>query len=500
MASLKKDIVVNLFGKLWSAAITILLIPQYIHYLGIEAYGLIGFYATLVSSMAVLDLGLGTTLNRELAKFNSENGLVREIRDLTFSLEIVYWLVGLLICLGIISFSGLISTSWVNAQSLPSVDVKNAIVLMGIIIAFQWPISLYSGGLRGLYKQVRNSNISVIMITLRAAGVIIVLEFFSATLEAFFLWQAAITCIFVAVMRIQLWKNMPPHSSIPKFSTIQLKMVARFAAGMTSISLITFFVTEIDKIVLSKMLTLSEFGFYTLAFTIATSMSLVIIPVSHTFFPRLTKLVAGKSEEELTTLYHKAAQLMATLIYPISFVLLFFMHDILVVWTRNPDTADNTFIIARILVVGSMFNALMVMPYNLLLANGWTKFTFYQNAIAAVLFVPLLFLLTNLYGAVGAAYVWCILNFCYLIISQPLMHRRLLKKELKSWYINDLIRPMLAPFITIIFIKILWNNFFLDVQITFLGLCIISFVMLGVSFLSMPSAVRIFRSMTLFSR
>ena len=64
MASIKKNIVANLVGKIWGAAIAILLIPQYIKYLGIESYGLVGFYGTLIGSMAVLDLGLSITLNR----------------------------------------------------------------------------------------------------------------------------------------------------------------------------------------------------------------------------------------------------------------------------------------------------------------------------------------------------------------------------------------------------------------------------------------------------
>src|SRR5438105_2883085 len=144
MASIKKNIVANLAGKIWGASIAILLIPQYIKYLGIESYGLVGFYGTLIGSMAILDLGLSTTLNRELAKYRSENRTVKDIRDLTFSLECIYWLIGIFICLLIVLLSGIISTHWVKVEHLQITDVKSAVVLMGSVIAFQWPISLYS--------------------------------------------------------------------------------------------------------------------------------------------------------------------------------------------------------------------------------------------------------------------------------------------------------------------------------------------------------------------
>ena len=43
-------------------------VPVYISYLGIEAYGLIGLFATLQAWLSLLDLGLSPTLNREMAR------------------------------------------------------------------------------------------------------------------------------------------------------------------------------------------------------------------------------------------------------------------------------------------------------------------------------------------------------------------------------------------------------------------------------------------------
>src|SRR5450631_2625541 len=99
MSSIKINIAANLVGKIWSALIAILLIPLYIKYLGIESYGLVGFYGTLIGSMMLLNLGLSTTINRELAKFKSTNGKSKSVRDLTFSLEIIYWAIGIFISL-----------------------------------------------------------------------------------------------------------------------------------------------------------------------------------------------------------------------------------------------------------------------------------------------------------------------------------------------------------------------------------------------------------------
>lgn len=486
MASIKKNIIANLAGKFWGATIAILLIPLYIKYLGIESYGLVGFYGTLISSMAVLDLGLSTTLNRELAKYKHENRLIKDIRNLTFSLECIYWVVGLLICILIISLSGFISVHWINVERLPLAEVKLSVILMGAVIAFQWPISLYSGGLTGLEKQVLNNSITIIMTTLRAAGVIIILKYFSATIEAFFLWQAVISLLYVLVMRISLWRVMPHYNTRPVFSKEQIKIIWRFAAGMTGISIITFFLAQIDKIVLSKILPLSQFGYYTLAFTVATSITMIVSPVSTTFFPKFTKLIAGGEHEELKRLYHQGCKLIATLIFPVCLVLIFFIGDILRIWTNNTTTTANTYLMAQILIAGSILNSLMVMPYNLLIASGWTRFTIYQNTIAALILVPLLFVLTNMYGALGATFVWVIVNAGYIFISQPLMHRRLLKNELWKWYWNDTLLPMLPSLLIVVLIKLSLQYIFPALQLNIVLISAIFFITIFVSIFNMP--------------
>lgn len=495
MASIRVNLVSNLIVKVWTAGITILLIPLYIRYLGIESYGLVGFYGTLIGSMSILDLGLSLTLSRELAKHKYNNHSVEDIRNLTFSLECIYWIVGVLLALIIIGASGFIANHWVQTEDLPVSAVRQTIMLMGLVVAFQWPISLYDGGLRGLDEQLLGNSISLVMLTLRGAGVIIVLKYFSATLQAFFLWQAGISFLYVLVMRWGLWKKMPLSSTRTRFSVEQLRIIWRFAAGVTGIGAITLFLAQVDKILLSKILPLSQFGYYTLAFTIATSITLIVGPISQAFFPRLTGLVAAGNRDELIQLYHKACRLMASFIFPVAFVLVFFIKDILWIWTKNGNTTENTYQLAQVLIIGSMFNAIMVLPYNLIIAHGWTKFSFYQNLIAVIILLPMLFVWTNLYGAIGATFVWLSVNTGYIFISQPLMHRKLLKGELGKWYLNDTLLPMLPSLFVILAIKLalswLWPSF----QLNLLAIICILIITFFISILYMPDTLAMVKNL-----
>ncbi|MBF0232136.1 MAG: hypothetical protein HQK65_03755 [Desulfamplus sp.] len=173
----------------------IIFVPIYIHFMGIEAYGLIGIFTTLLALFGLLDMGLSTTLNREMARLSVDKNNAKEMRDIVRTLEIPYWAVGLLISLIVIVLSPIIAHHWVNAQSLSPKTVQNAIMLMGLAVAFQWPSGFYSGGLMGLQRQVLLNSINAVMGTFRGLGAVLILRFISPTAEAFFSWQIVLNII-----------------------------------------------------------------------------------------------------------------------------------------------------------------------------------------------------------------------------------------------------------------------------------------------------------------
>ena len=68
------SIVANFLGQGWSAVLGFVLLPFYLHLMGAEAFGLIGFYQTLLVTLNVFDFGFSTTINRELACHSAREG------------------------------------------------------------------------------------------------------------------------------------------------------------------------------------------------------------------------------------------------------------------------------------------------------------------------------------------------------------------------------------------------------------------------------------------
>ncbi len=444
-ASVRTNVIANFAGKAWTSLMSLIFIPFYIKFMGIEAYGLIGIFVSLVALLSILDMGLSATLSRELARLSISKETAQESRDLVRTLEVVYWSVGIVIGLGIMALAPTIAHYWINSQGIPIKTVEQALAIMGLVIALQWPTSLYDGGLIGLQRQVLLNGVRSCMATIQHGGAILILWLVSPTILAYFTWQIIISIVQTIFLAYSVWKSLPVSHKQSVFQKYLLMKNWRFAAGMTSISIMATILTQADKIILSKLLTLTLFGYYVLAFNLANSVVLLVNPVFSALFPKLSQLIVTKDNDNLISeYYHKGCQLVSIIVLPFAGVLSLFSLQVLLLWVRDPVIAQNTHMLLSLLVIGSTLNAVMTIPYGLQLAYGWTKLSFLKNVIAVIVLVPLLIWLVNRYGAIGASFVWIILNSCYFLIEIPIMHHRLLKHEMWRWYYQDVGLPLLA--------------------------------------------------------
>jgi O-antigen/teichoic acid export membrane protein len=419
-------------------------IPLYIKFMGIESYGLIGIFASLMSVFGLLDLGLSTVLNRELARLSVLPDKAHEMRNLVRTLELIYWGFAIIIGIAVVCLSGPIVDYWLNADKLSPATVKQAIMIMGIVIALRWPVSLYSGGLMGLQKQVLLNGIRIFEATIRGLGAVLVLWLISPTIQAFFIWQIFVSIANTTLTAVILWRSLPKSRQYSKFQKESLFRIWRFAAGMTGISFTTIILSQTDKIVLSKILPLELFGYYVLASVVANTLLFFVGPVYSALFPRFSQLVSIDDQVGLAVLYHHGCQLMSVIVIPAALVISLFSAEILFLWTGDSVTVTNTHIIVSILIFRSAFIGFMSLPYGLQLANAWTKLTLYSGIIASTVLIPMIYYFVTGYGVAGAASVLVFLSFGEVLICIPIMHRRLLKSEKLRWYFEDVGVPFVV--------------------------------------------------------
>lgn len=436
--SAKRNTIANYAGTFLQVLLGFVFIPFYIKYLGIESYGLIGFYVSLAALFRLADLGLSATLNREFARYTALPDSARQMRNLLKTLQTVYWGLSLLSGLIIVLCAPLIAEYWINPGSLDISVVKKSVKLMGLTIALQGPMGLYTGGIFGLQRHVLANLINVVYAALRYGGVVLVLALFSPTLTLFFSFQLGAALVGALCSGMVLWRLLPEAGITSRFDRLQLKSVWRFAAGMSINSVLWLILSQMDKILLIKLLPLNIFGYYALASTAASAVTYLGAPLFTTFLPRYTQLYAAGDFENLRRTYRTSCRINAIIMIPTVVLLAFFSREALLIWTGNPDIAGHAWIILSFLAIGHGLNQLALMSFALQVASGDVKLAVYTDAAAVVIAVPSLLCATHFYGASGAAAVWIALGFFYVFFYVNVLHLRILRGEALHWYIGVL--------------------------------------------------------------
>jgi O-antigen/teichoic acid export membrane protein len=398
----------------------------------------------LQSLFILLDFGMTPTLSRGMARSMGSGEDVTPVLDLLRSMELSLVSLGLLLAALVWALSGWLATSWLNARTLPIGTVAQTVAIMGLIAALRLVEGPYRGILVGLQRHVLLNALGAGFATLRGVGAIVVLAYVRPSIEVFFLWQLVSGILQLASFVACTYLVLPGGKRAGRFSVASLQNVRNFAGAMFAISIAGLILTNADKIMLSKLLTLHDYGYYTLAGLVASGLYTVIYPIRQTWSPRLNELHAAGNEAGFIKTYHRACELVTVAAGSIALFVIAFADVILRVWTRDASIADHTSGILRVLLLANLLNGLVNLPMEAQFAFRWTRLALIGELIGIAVILPLIIIVTPEFGALGAG--WCLvaLNVGYLAVSVTLMYRHILHDERWRWLFGDVLLPLSA--------------------------------------------------------
>lgn len=438
--SLKKNVLASYASQIYTTLISMVMVPMYVRYLGAETYGLVGFFATLQVMFQLLDIGLTPTISREAARFNGGATDALTLRRLLRALEGIFIGVGILGGGGLVVCAGYISSSWLKAQELPLGEVHHAVVLMAVIVVLRWISGLYRGAVNGFENLVWLSNFNILIATVRFALIIPFFIYVGTTPTAFFTYQLIVAIVEIACLIIKTYRVLPasPQAHLPAWDWQPLRGVLRFSLSIAFTSAVWVFVTQTDKLILSKLLPLSDYAMFTIAVMLAGGVQIISGPISGALMPRLANLHAKGDDAELLIVYRGATQLVSAIAIPATLVLAFFPQQILFAWTGNPDIASKAGSALALYALGNGLLAIRAFPYYLQYAKGDLKLHLIGSSLNVALLIPLLTWATWKFGILGAAYTWLGTNALFFILWTPFLHRRLVKGLHMNWLLKDI--------------------------------------------------------------
>ncbi|WP_151752555.1 oligosaccharide flippase family protein [Acinetobacter bereziniae] len=495
--SLKLNIFSSYISQIYLVIISIAILPIYMKYMGAEAYGLVGFFAMLQGLFSLLDFGLTPTISRQTAQYNAGVETALGFRQLFRSLSIIFIFIALIGGGLLFFFDDYIAEHWLKLENLIISDVLFCLQTMAICVALRWMTGLYRGVISGFEKIVWLSVINILIATLRFPSVLLYMYCFGFTIRNFFVFQLIVAIVEFSTLAFKAYLLLPKIDKKENigWSFSKVKPILGFALTIAFTSSVWVLLTQLDKFVLSGILPLSEYGYFTLAVLVAGGILQIGAPISSAIMPRMARLQGEKKYQELKSVYLGATEFVTVIVVTAGIVLAVLAKPVLYVWTGDEILSENAASILQLYALGNVILTLGAFPYYLQYAKGNLKLHFIGNIITAILLIPAIIWAAMNYGAIGAGWAWVLIQLIYLIFWVSYVHKVIEPNINLQWFKCFL--PSLGSVAIVSCLIIHFMNFSEQRSIAFLQICFFSLVCLMVSLFSSKRVRSIIQSRAL---
>ncbi|KWT85755.1 MULTISPECIES: lipopolysaccharide biosynthesis protein [unclassified Variovorax] len=422
-------------AQLYAAGLLIILLPAYLSQLGAEQFGLMMVFFVAQGWLQIADLGFPLALSREVAVARREQRLT-EVGPLLASLQLPA-LLGMVL----VSSAVLAVCYWMAGPGIerifPDLRMASLAMLAGALaLSLRWAAELYRAALAGAEQFSQLAVLNIASVTARLGGGLIALRCAGGDISVWLLCQAIFFLVEILALILLCRRRLEfRFSGGLDTSFTAVRTLWPIAMQISAASAIWISITQLDKLILSQALSLSEYGAIAIAAAIPAGLLTLAVPLLQLSYPALIRLHHRESRREQTHLYLMLTEGACCLLFPTALVCMAFSQELLTVWFagRLNATTLGAVTLVPLYAAGASFLALSAMPYGLLNAAGELRSHVVASLALAVCMAAALIIGALHAGAKGAITLWCGSAALFFLIWPQIVHRSYLDGSWWPW-------------------------------------------------------------------
>ncbi len=402
---LLKNSSLNFFGQALPILIALFSIPNLIHRLGDERFGVLMLAWMFLGYFNLFDFGLSRALTKSIAE--------RLDTDREGEIGTMFWTVCVATAIfGILGATVMaLSSKWLVTNGLkvpPSLETETLQAFY--VIAFALPFVITTSCFRGVLEATQNFRaINRIQVPVGS------LFYLSPLIFAIYSTYLPFVISALVIARIIGWffylrrgiQSLPGASKISTDYSV-LPSLMKFGGWVTIANIPMPLIGYADRFVIGVLMSLAAVTYYSTPYEIINKVTVIPAAVLSVIFPTFAaQLTADRARASLT--FARANKLIFIAILPISVVALLFSHETLSLWA-GVTLADQSFRVLQILSLALFFNCFGIVPSALLDALGKPAITAVSHLIQLPVYVGALFYFIPRYGLEAAAIIWVVRN------------------------------------------------------------------------------------------
>lgn len=441
---LRRNVSANLVGSGITALAAVVSAPLMFRWLGADAYGLIGVYVLLQTLMPLFDLGLTAGLARAVAWHRGRDDAGGIVTLLALAQKPMM-LMALVLAIALSIGSGPIAQHWLNSMQLPEATLRVALIVMGMALAIRMLAALDRAALLALEHQVEANAVQAGAALARTFGALVVALATETGIIGFLACQIPVSALEWWAYRRALQRILPNRAT--PVDRVDLIRHLRFAAGIGVLAALWLVTFQVDKLALSRVLTLQDYGAYSLGVHVAAVVLMVAATVHGATLPRLTSLLAGGNEGEARLLYGMATGLTVAVSAGAA-VGIALLGEIFLPLLGAEATTVDLVSVAVLYAIGNGGVAILALAYQLQNARGKLRLHALGTLLQFLVQVPVLLAVAATGNSLATAAAFALVNWVFVALWLPRVHGSHLAGGHATWLKRDLL-PSLATAVLI---------------------------------------------------
>jgi len=411
--------------------------------LGADAFGIIYFNLVLTGVLTTaLELGVLATTVREVSSHHRTEP--EYVEQLIRTASVFYWGVGVVLFAAVFLAAPWLVEQWVNLKTLDSSTASTMLRFLAISALITLPRALYSSLFQGRQRMELNNGIDVASSALQQVGIVVILAS-GGNAFAVVEWIAASAALSTLTYMTIAARLFGWRALVPAYFDAVVRRNVRFTAHMATLSVLNMTLSQYDKIVVSKLQSIANVGYYSFASTVMVRISFAANAIGQAALPSFASLHRIGDPKPLLVQYRKLQDLMAYGMAPVLAAAAFSAVPLYsYLFTRQ--VAFELLVPTAILCLGFFMNATVNIPYTFSVAVGRPEIASRASVIALFVVVPVTTMLVYFFGLTGAAsslVVYQLFLYGYLI---PRICHQCLQISVLSWYFQIIRVLVLAAF------------------------------------------------------
>ena len=472
--------IISYLAIILNIAAGLLYTPWMIKALGQSNYGLVSL-ATSMIALFTIDFGLGTAVSRFIAKYKSESdvGSSNKMIGIIFKCFISLGLIVFFILFILYFFLPMIYVKLSNSE----IEIfKNIYIMVGLYSIVSFTFTPLNGILMGNDKFPQYKLITLIGRILNIILVVLALLIdtnlylyvlaiiFTGLIEIIIKWLYIRKKCIYGCKPLMKYKNKEMFFSLMKFS---------FWAAIDSFA--ARYIIAINPSILGITAGAAQISIFTLGSTIEGYVWQFAYGLDGMFIPKLSDMNTGNAKsDDYTSLMIKVGriQLLFAGFIIVGFIALGreFINDIWKLKSSDIEASyDLSYFVAIFLLLPCFITFTQQIGNTTFIVKGKVKYNSISTILTAIITVSLSFLLTYLfpdYAAIMAALAVCVGKTVGMIILSNIFYSKILKINLKQFFINCHLKIIPSLVISLLF-GLLLDKLISASSILFFGLKVV---------------------------